>query len=131
MPLYQEQLTGAEYNGKSDVWSLGCILYELCSLRPPFHAESHLELVTKVTSGQLPRIPQHYTDDLFALVSSLLQVAVSYIPLCTLFLFHLNSTAHNLNHCSTSFFWCYSEMEMLGVSICKCQMAFLSHSDRR
>jgi len=59
------------------VWSLGCILYELCALRPPFNADSHVELVKKVTSGHLQRIPSGYSDDLFALISALLQVNVS------------------------------------------------------
>ena len=29
------------YNDKSDVWALGCILYELCIFRHPFEARSH------------------------------------------------------------------------------------------
>jgi len=75
--LIQEQMTGAEYNDKSDVWSVGCILYELSALRPPFHADSHLALVKNITSGHLQRIPARYSDDLFALISALLQVDVS------------------------------------------------------
>jgi serine/threonine protein kinase len=37
-----EVVRGAGYDWKSDVWSMGCLLYELACLRSPF--EVHLEL---------------------------------------------------------------------------------------
>ena len=40
-PLYMspEVLRGGGYSWKTDVWSLGCILYELAMLRSPFKGE--------------------------------------------------------------------------------------------
>ncbi|KAJ7668153.1 kinase-like domain-containing protein [Mycena olivaceomarginata] len=32
-----ELMHGTTYNSKTDIWSLGCLLYELCALKPPFH----------------------------------------------------------------------------------------------
>uniref|UniRef100_A0A8C6WWH0 NIMA related kinase 3 n=1 Tax=Neogobius melanostomus TaxID=47308 RepID=A0A8C6WWH0_9GOBI len=47
------------YNNKSDVWSLGCVLYELCTLRHPFQASSWKSLILKVCRGAYPPLPRH------------------------------------------------------------------------
>lgn len=39
------------YNHKSDIWSLGCILFEMMAFRPPFKAKDMKELYEKVTTG--------------------------------------------------------------------------------
>ena len=40
-----EMMQEKSYDSKSDIWSLGCLIYELCALKPPFHeAKTHSEL---------------------------------------------------------------------------------------
>jgi NIMA (never in mitosis gene a)-related kinase len=36
------------YNAKSDIWSLGCLIYELCALHPPFRGKDMEALYQKV-----------------------------------------------------------------------------------
>jgi NIMA (never in mitosis gene a)-related kinase len=38
--LSPEIVQAQEYNYKTDVWSLGVILYEMCCLKPPFNASN-------------------------------------------------------------------------------------------
>ena len=38
------------YDQKSDIWSLGCMIYELCALKPPFKAKNMSILYNKVQS---------------------------------------------------------------------------------
>ena len=38
--LSPEICSGKKYNSKSDIWMLGCLLYELCALKKPFEGES-------------------------------------------------------------------------------------------
>ena len=50
-----ELLRGEGYDMKSDLWSLGCIAYEMCELKSPFRKEgeklSLMELFGKITKG--------------------------------------------------------------------------------
>ncbi|XP_056231172.1 serine/threonine-protein kinase Nek3 isoform X1 [Seriola aureovittata] len=59
------------YNNKSDVWSLGCVLYELCTLRHPFQASSWKSLILKVCRGAYPPLPKHLPYELQYLVKQM------------------------------------------------------------
>ena len=62
------------YNHKSDIWSLGCVIYELVSLIPPFTAGNHLALAQKILAGKIERIPERYSEDLQEVIQQMLNV---------------------------------------------------------
>ena len=70
------------YDSKSDVWSLGCVMYETITLRPPFQAKSMEELYKKVMRGNYPRIPTKYSEDLSDAIKLMIQVEAGARPSC-------------------------------------------------
>jgi NIMA (never in mitosis gene a)-related kinase 2 len=75
-PFYMSpEICAAEkYTLQSDIWSVGCIMYELCTHEPPFNANSHLQLIQKIRKGDFKAIPSIYSKDLANVISSCLKV---------------------------------------------------------
>lgn len=61
------------YTYKSDVWSLGCVLYELCMLKHAFAADNLLGLVYKIVSEKYEPIPRMYSQALNTLLHRMLE----------------------------------------------------------
>jgi len=76
------------YNNKSDIWSLGCVLYEMITLKPPFRAQDMEGLYKRVLRGQYSKIPDRFSSDLFQIVQFLLQVNPKLRPNCDQILDH-------------------------------------------
>lgn len=57
-PFYMapERVNRCRYDERSDIWSLGCIIYEMAALRHPFMSENEIELASKINSGLLARL---------------------------------------------------------------------------
>lgn len=75
-PFYMapEIINEKAYDEKSDIWSLGCLIYELAALRPPFEAANAYSLAMKINQGRITRIPSRYSDALFDVIKLMLQL---------------------------------------------------------
>lgn len=62
------------YGFKSDIWSLGVMLYELTALKPPFDAPSLHFLAMKIVRGAYNPVPTQYSTELKSLIGSMLNV---------------------------------------------------------
>ena len=66
------------YDHKSDIWSLGCIIYEMCTLKPPFRAENMEGLFKKVTRGVYDKLPSRYSSELSECIKLMLHLQPSH-----------------------------------------------------
>jgi serine/threonine protein kinase len=48
----QEVIKGSKYDRKSDIWALGCLVYELCALSPPFIGGDLRQLADSIREGR-------------------------------------------------------------------------------
>ena len=73
-PYYMspEEIADQKYNEKSDIWALGCIIYEVAALRAPFEATTHYQLAMKIKAGKLDRIPRVYSEELMSCITAML-----------------------------------------------------------
>jgi len=70
--LSPEIVEGKKYSFKSDIWSMGILLYEMCTLKPPFDANSLQYLALKIVNGKYTPIPSHYSKEMKNLVTAML-----------------------------------------------------------
>jgi NIMA (never in mitosis gene a)-related kinase len=74
-PLYlsPEICEERAYNEKSDIWALGCILYEMCTFKHPFDASNQAALILKIMKGKYEPISREFSNDIKNLIEILLE----------------------------------------------------------
>ena len=75
-----EIIQNKPYSFKSDIWSLGILLYEMCALKMPFDGSNIAALSMKIVKGNFNPLPTSFTRDIRALISSMLHVDINKRP---------------------------------------------------
>ena len=74
------------YNEKSDIWALGCVLYELCTFSHPFESTNQASLIKKILEQNPKPIPSTFDSNFNLIVKQLLQKEKNKRPSCKLIL---------------------------------------------
>jgi len=70
--LSPEMCEEKPYNSKSDMWAVGCVLYEMCTKRHPFEATNQAALVLKIINGKYAPISPIYSPEITQILNLLL-----------------------------------------------------------
>ncbi|CAF3676409.1 unnamed protein product [Rotaria sordida] len=73
-PYYMspEVLKHDGYESKSDIWSVGCLLYEMCTYQHAFDGKGLMNVIYKVVEGKAPELPKTYSKELNDLLKKML-----------------------------------------------------------
>ncbi|CAF2601961.1 unnamed protein product [Rotaria sp. Silwood2] len=73
-PYYMspEVLKHDGYESKSDIWSVGCLLYEMCTYEHAFDGKGLMNVIYKVVEGKAPELPKTYSKELNDLLKKML-----------------------------------------------------------
>ena len=69
----EEEKKRNRYFNERDIWSLGCVLYEITALKCPFRADNIVELNNKILIGSFKRIPKKFSNDLNNMIEHMIR----------------------------------------------------------
>ncbi|KAJ1101192.1 hypothetical protein NDU88_006264 [Pleurodeles waltl] len=70
--LSPELCQDVPYSSKSDIWALGCLLFEICALKPAFEAMNLVSLFYKIVKGKYSDVPKCYSECMHNLIKTIL-----------------------------------------------------------
>ncbi|KAL6081563.1 hypothetical protein STEG23_000584, partial [Scotinomys teguina] len=81
-PYYMspEALKHQGCDAKSDIWSLACILYEMCCMDHAFAGSNFLSVVLNIVEGNTPSLPERYPRELNSIMTRMLNKSPSLRP---------------------------------------------------
>ena len=75
-----EMVRGEAYNGKADIWALGCLVFEIAALRPPYQFASLPQLYDLIVERPPPELPLRYANHLAPIYRKMMRKAPAQRP---------------------------------------------------
>ena len=68
------------YDFKSDIWSLGCLFYEIASFSTPFRGNNMKELYQNILKGNMAPLPKQYSNNISKIIKMCLRQDANLRP---------------------------------------------------